>query len=540
MPKKLFCLMLELAFLVWVPLSLSGGPQHHELKPSFQTSDRCLACHNGLSTLSGEDISIGFAWRSSMMGNSSRDPYWQGSVRRESIDHPQAQADIEDECSVCHMPITRFEAKLQGQKGEVFSHLPFDQDKKENAQAEDGVSCAVCHQISKEKLGTPESYNGRFVIDPPASKNDHPEYGPFAIDAGHQRIMDTSTKGFRPTEAAHIRDSALCGTCHTLKTRALGPGGKDIGSLPEQMPYPEWLHSDYPSRSTCQSCHMPEVAGEVPITAVLAVPRTGAHRHTFVAANFFMLKMLNLYRADLSVKALPEEMNSAADRTVSFLQSQSARISIRSVESTLGGLQVQVLAQNLTGHKLPTAYPSRRAWLHFVVRDAEGRTVFESGALNPDGSIQGNDNDADPARFEPHYREITSSDQVQIYESILKDSAGRVTTGLLSGVGYAKDNRLLPSGFRKETADADIAVIGDALEDPNFTDAGDLVRYLVKVGDARGPFHVEAGLWYQPIGFRWAHNLAPYNAEEPRRFVNYYDSMASSTALLLAHAEATR
>jgi len=89
-----------------------------------------------------------------------------------------------------------------------------------------------------------------------------------------------------------------------------------------------------------------------------------------------------------------------------------------------------------------------------VVRDRKGGKLFESGALNPDGSIQGNDNDADPARFEPHYTQIRSSDQVQIYESILGDSAGAVTTGLISTVGYLKDNRLLPHGFDKSTAEA--------------------------------------------------------------------------------------
>jgi hypothetical protein len=517
---------------------VSGGGPHTAPKPSFQTSDRCLACHNGIVTPSGEDVSIGFAWRSSMMGNSSRDPYWQGSVRRESIDHPESQAAIEDECSVCHMPITRFEAKVEGRKGQIFSHLPFDQDKKDNAKAEDGVSCSVCHQIAKEKLGTPESYNGGFVVNPPASKGEHPEYGPFAIDPGRQRIMHTSSGGFRPTDDTHIRDSALCGTCHTLKTKALGPGGKEIGSLPEQMPYPEWLHSDYPNRSSCESCHMPEIHGQVPITAVLGVPRDGAHQHTFVAGNFFMLRMLNLYRKELSVAALPTEMTAASERTVAFLQSQSARVSIRSIDLVSGRLQVQVLVQNLTGHKMPTAYPSRRAWLHVTIRDARENKVFESGVLHADGSIEGNDNDADPARFEPHYREITSSDQVQIYEPILKDAAGHVTTGLLSAVGYLKDNRLLPSGFNKETAEPDIAVVGDAAEDPNFTDAGSVVQYSISTRDAQGPFRVEAELWYQPIGFRWAHNLGTYKAAEPQRFVGYYDSMASATAVLLTRAEA--
>src|SRR5205814_10598074 len=63
-------------------------------------------------------------------------------------------------------------------------------------------------------------------------------------------------------------------------------------------------------------------------------------------------------------------------------------------------LTVDVFVEYLTGHKLPTAFPSRRAWLHLAVRDRNGLTVFESGALNPDGSILGNDNDADPSHFE--------------------------------------------------------------------------------------------------------------------------------------------
>ena len=64
--------------------------------PHFDTSDNCLACHNSLTSPSGEDVSIGRAWRGSIMANSSRDPYWQASVRRETLDHPSHQAAIED------------------------------------------------------------------------------------------------------------------------------------------------------------------------------------------------------------------------------------------------------------------------------------------------------------------------------------------------------------------------------------------------------------------------------------------------------------
>src|SRR5579883_2998423 len=41
----------------------------------FRTSDRCIACHNLLTTSDGVDVSIGYQWRASMMANSARDPY---------------------------------------------------------------------------------------------------------------------------------------------------------------------------------------------------------------------------------------------------------------------------------------------------------------------------------------------------------------------------------------------------------------------------------------------------------------------------------
>jgi hypothetical protein len=520
-----------------VPLLLLA---HREPALHFQTSDRCVACHNGLSTPAGEDISIGFDWRPSMMANSSRDPYWQASVRRESIDHPESRAVIEDECSVCHMPMARYESKLNGREGEVFSHLPFDPGKPADRLAADGVSCSLCHQISKEKLGARESFVGRFVIDPASPEGGRPVYGPFKTEAGQTRIMRTSSGGFRPTEAEHIRQSEVCATCHTLFTKALGPQGKVIGELPEQMPYQEWLHSEFREQKSCQSCHMPVVKDETPISKVLGKPRKGVSRHVFVGGNFFMQRMLNRYRDELSIAALPNELASAAERTAAYLQSQAARIAIDRVDIRGGRLVAEVSVENLGGHKLPTAYPSRRVWLHVVVRDRNKRIVFESGSLNPQGSIQGNDNDADPARFEPHYTEISSSDQVQVYESIMADQAGSVTTALLSAVRYVKDNRLLPHGFDKQTADKDIAVHGSAFDDADFTGAGDQVRYSVTLGDAQGPFQIEAELWYQPISYRWAANLKPYNAEEPRRFSRYYDAMGSASAVMLVRASATK
>jgi hypothetical protein len=517
----------------------AGEPAAKSTGVEFQTSDRCLACHNGITTASGEDVSIGFDWRPTMMANSSRDPYWQAAVRREIADHPAAKSHIEDECSVCHMPMARFDAKQKGRPGEVFAHLPFDPGDDGSRLAADGVSCSLCHQISEAKLGSEESFVGRFVIDPPDENGDHAAYGPYKIEPGQTRIMRSSTERFRPTEAKHIQRSEVCATCHTLYTTALGPDGKAIGRLPEQVPYHEWLHSDYRNEQSCQSCHMPVVKMQVPISKVMGVPREDVSRHTFVGGNFFMLRMLNRYRGELSVAALPGELQSAVDRTISFLQSQTARLSIDSANVGSGRLELQVAVENLGGHKLPTAYPSRRAWLRVAVRDRDNRTIFESGTMQPDGSIPGNDNDADPNRFEPHYAEITSGDQVQIYESIMGDRAGSPTTGLLTAVQYLKDNRILPRGFDKRTAIPDIAVIGGAFDDDDFAGGRDRIRYSIPLGDALGPFQVEAELWFQPISFRWAANLRSYDSAEARRFVGYYDSMSQDSAVRLAQATMT-
>jgi hypothetical protein len=306
------------------------------------------------------------------------------------------------------------------------------------------------------------------------------------------------------------------------------------------MPYQEWLASDFRNKQSCQNCHMPVVEEPVRITVALGKYREGMARHTFLGGNFFMLRMLNKYRADLGVKALPEEFDRAALKTIDHLQSQTARISIDRVEAGGGRLQAELTVQNMSGHKFPTAYPSRRAWITLRVRDRDNRVVFESGRLNSNGSIQGNDNDADPLRFEPHYSEINSPEQVQIYEDIMVGPDNVPTTGLLTAVRFIKDNRLLPQGFDKRSVDRQIAPQGEAVNDNDFLGGGDKIRYSITLGNAQGPFQVEAELWFQPISYRWANNLKSYKAMEPERFTRYYDAMSSGSALMLVRSVVTR
>lgn len=511
----------------------------------FTASDNCVACHNNLVAPSGEDVSIGSTWRSTMMANSARDPYWQASVRRETLDHPTRAGEIQDECAACHMPMSRRISHDAGGLGEVFTNLESLQ-KSSNTKndaavlhrlAMDGVSCTACHQIAPEKLGTRESFNANFAMRPTPADGARLIFGPYRIDAGRKTIM-RSVSGFVQAQAPHITESALCASCHTLFTTAFGANGEAIGSLPEQMNYQEWQHSDFEKEErSCQSCHMPAAPGPIRIASVLGDARESLSRHLFVGGNAHVVRMLNRYRQELGVEALPAELEATAQATLRQLEQQTATVAIARAKQEGPQLTFDVDVRNLTGHKFPTGYPSRRAWLHVTVHDDAGRTIFESGAIDANGVIAGNDSDTDALKHEPHYARISSPDQVQIYESILGDREGRPTTGLETATQYLKDNRLLPRGFDKATAAAEIAVVGEAARDANFVGQGDRVQYVVPVrGSSPSPLRVEVELRYQAIGYRWAHNLEPYTAAEPARFLAYYRSTVADSSVVVAKA----
>ena len=194
---------------------------------------------------------------------------------------------------------------------------------------------------------------------------------------------------------------------------------------------------------------MPEIHEATPISSVLGVDRQGARRHTFVGGNFLLANILNQYRDELERHGATAATFRRGARGSGISADPGGASECRQRRAKRKYADCVGSVQNLTGHKLPTAYPSRRAWLHFVVRDNSGQVVFESGKLRRDGSIVGNDNDDDPLRFEPHYTKIERGDQVEIYEDIMKDQTGHVTTGLLHAVGYMQ--RQPPAPIRVST-----------------------------------------------------------------------------------------
>jgi mono/diheme cytochrome c family protein len=498
----------------------------------FAASGACASCHSNLTDEGGSDVSMDVDWRAAMMANAARDPYWQASVRLQVADYPHLADVIEEKCATCHTPMAHVTAREAGEGSPLLDDGFLQADHELHTLAMDGVSCSVCHQIEEDNLGTPDSFSGRFSVDTERPVGERLIYGPFPSTEDPAQVMQ-DVSGYRPVEAAHTGRSELCAACHTLYTPYVDGDGEIAGTFPEQVPYLEWQHSDYEGVEGCQDCHMPPADGAVPLASMGGgPPRSPFSRHLFIGGNAYMLKMLQAFGEEIGVTASSEHFQRKLDQTMVQLQDRSAALTVGEAALSEGQLTLAVSVETKAGHKVPTGFPSRRAWLHVTVEDADGNIVFESGGYNADGSILGNANDAEAGAYEPHYAAIEAPDQVQIYETILEDVSGEITTGLLAAKGYRKDNRLLPSGFDKTTADADFGVYGAALDDEDFAGGGDTTRYAIALDDAEGPLSVEVELLYQSISFRWAENLRAYEAPEAKRFIRYYEAVPNEPVVM--------
>lgn len=490
----------------------------------FATSGVCTSCHRNMVDINGEDVSIDTYWRGTMMANASRDPYWQASVRAEVLHNPDYDEIIQDKCITCHMPMARTTQVFAGSKGVLLDDGFANPEHPLHILAMDGVSCTLCHQIENQGLGEDESFDGAFIIDDTVPVGERSSNGPYEV-SNENLILMRSASGYVPSLGMHIQTPEICASCHTLVTPTIDNRGEIAGDFPEQMPYVEWLASSYADDQTCQDCHMPVVQGDVVLSTTGSQARGQFSRHSFAGGNIYGLTLLQSHGEAMGVTASREQISAALDRAIEQLQGQTAEIKLDDLVIAGDRLSLMVEIKSQVGHKFPSGFPSRRVWVHLIVKDAAGNHVFESGRYTENGRIDGNDNDSDGALFEPHYQVIEAPDQVQIYETIMEDVDGAVTTTLLRGAAYLKDNRLLPDGFEKESVVEEIAVCGNAGSDADFLGGMDRVEYRVDLSNAQGPFTITAELLYQSIGYRWAQNLDGLDAPEPELFITYYDSV---------------
>jgi len=520
-----YCVALMLSSAAW-----AADPTF--VSTHFSGSKNCAVCHNNLTDRLGNDVSIETHWSGTLMANASRDPLWEAKLASELQRNPQVAATINKKCTVCHAPMGNYEATYDGV--EILALLPgglLDPANPYHDPSMDGVSCTLCHQIADDPtLGTLDGFSGHYVIN--AFKDAYGQYPNPAINP-----MLNST-GYTPVFSAHISESVVCATCHNLKTPFVDSAGNIASTdtqseFPEQMVYTEWENSDYAQSLTpqsCQDCHMPQTDGvKIANRPRNLQLRNNFSQHHLVGGNAVILNLIEENKTSLEV--ISTTIPASVDRARAMLQS-SASIQVLSTSVSNGVLSVDLKIVNNSGHKVPTSYPTRRAILHFTVRDAQGQVVFESGRVNADGSVVGVDADANPNAFEPHYDLITAEDQVQVYESIMGNTDGGVTYTLLRASHYLKDNRLTPAGFDKAVVPDDVRVVGNAAQDPNFNLGEDSITYLVPV--IPGSYEISAELIYQPVQHAFMQDLLQDIAlPEVADFNLMYSATASLTDVIV-------
>jgi len=495
------------------------------------THQVCANCHTAspdataLKDAAGRAVGPADLWPASVMAHSARDPLFLAAVAREKAQTPDLAGAIEEKCLSCHAPAAWADRTLAGEDAPRLDVLTAESALGDLAR--DGATCVGCHLQEPDLLGDPSTFSGNHDLNA-----DRVIYGPHrAPFAGPMRNF----ADFEPTEAPHIAQSAVCASCHTLLIDAVDSTGTPTGHTSlEQGPFLEWQSSAYypprgePQARQCQTCHMPmtDVDG-VPIKTRIARNPTGSDfprtyerepvsRHVLYGGNTFVLGLIRDHRELLGSPATEQALDASIEGTRGMLAT-AATVSTGTPSWDDDTVTVPITVQNTTGHKLPTGYPSRRAWLEVEVRDHEGEVVWHVGAVDARGRLVDDDGSPVPSELDssvylPHIDQITESEQVLVWESVLSDANGAPTTTLLRAASYAKDNRLLPTGWDPVEAWRDeLAPIGVSADD-DFVGGGDTVQVRFEP-EGEGPWTLTARVRYQ--AFQPAHLGDLVSADTP-------------------------
>jgi len=504
---------------------------HRELDTNaiFFSATRCKGCHGkdpmGIAnvTLDGVDINLFDDWETSMMGLAGVDPLWKAKVRHEVLTNPANGTELQDLCTSCHAPMGHFEAFYKGQQHYGLADLEDD------SLGQSGVGCLGCHAIGTEGLGY------RFTGDIPYDTNRF-AYGPFPGPMlGPMQLYVNYTPAYSP----HVSEGAFCSPCHTLITHPVDLEGNSTGeTFIEQATYQEWLNSAYPEEgSQCQTCHMPKIEDPVKIAVgYTGLPgRSPYNLHTFSGANSFMVNLIKQNKAALGVNASDANFDSTLSEITRLLRFNTVDLELGSPVIDGDSIAFPVTVTNKAGHKFPSGYPSRRAFVSFVVKNQNGDTLFASGVPLANGMIQN-----ETIGVEPHYNVIRNANQAQVYEMRMGDVNGNPTTVLERGYVHLKDNRIPPLGFTTTHPVYDtVRIVGAAETDPNFNRIGnfegtgaDVITYKLAINELSANVSVSARVYYQSVPPYWLDEMRMFAAPEINTFLGMYDAADKAAVML--------
>jgi hypothetical protein len=494
----------------------------------FAGSGTCAACHNSMVNSQGKSVAIANDWRPAMMANSGKDPLWQAKVSHEGLVNPAHKVVLENVCTTCHAPVGNFNAHHSGQTYYSMAEMNAD------PLALDGVQCTVYHQITASSLG---NFSGTFEIG-----TNKTIWGPFANPFANPMVFNT---GYTPAQGNQINDSRLCGACHTLLTNSVDLYGVPTGEMfVEQAIFQEWANSSFSQTgATCQSCHVPRINDPVKISTVppWLQPRSPFGMHQLAGANVFMGNLLKENSEAIGVTAITSQFDSTINRSTRMLQQKTLVLSVKEKQRTNDSLFVEVSLINKAGHKFPSGFPSRRAFVQFLATAENGDTLFMSGKTDENFNLIHEDEE-----FEQHHQIINSDQQVQIYEMVMGDVNGNKTTVLERGFQHLKDNRLPPKGFVTSHLNYDtVHIVGSATNDPDFNEenglegtGSDRLHYHIPLHQYFGQIEISVKVCYQTVNDKWLAEMFAISSAAIDAFKTFYDD-ADKNPILVAQKSLT-
>ena len=347
---------------------------------SFPTAQYCGHCHQEAF----------HQWRESIHSNAFRVPWYENNVNM-LIDEKGVQ--YSRHCEGCHNPVALF-------SGDLSQGMP-----KTRPFREEGVTCSTCHSIvAVNTTGT-----GSYVMGTPAVLVDEkgaPMTGPVP-DAEILAHLDRHSKAVMRD---FYRTPEFCAACHKA---AIPKMLNDYKWLRAFSVYDEWQASSFGKQSplpfyrkdvvsTCQSCHMMReplggatdpgakedklashrwLGGNTLLPAYSNYPEQGEKLAAFLKKGFDGAGVLNV---DIFSLEKESAAATAADHVL-IAPLGLTSFSLTPGETLIAGVVFQ--NKGIAHTLLPEQRDFYEAWVNFAVKDEGGKTLAESGFLQPDGTL---------------------------------------------------------------------------------------------------------------------------------------------------------
>jgi tetratricopeptide (TPR) repeat protein len=346
---------------------------------SFPNAEYCGHCHKAAY----------HQWRESVHSNAFRAPWYLKNV---NMLIAEKGVQFSRHCEGCHNPVALF-------SGDLSQGMP-----KKRPMEDEGVTCSTCHSIqSTDTTGT-----GSYVMGIPAVLVDD-KGAPITRPVSDAEILAHLDRHSKAVMRPVLKNPEFCAACHKA---AIPTSLDDYKWLRAFSVYDEWQGSSFAKQSplpfyrkdnvqVCQDCHMPR-NDEGADDPGAKDGKFASHR--WLGGNSLMPAY---YHFDEQAKKLADWLRQGIDGKgilnvdiFGLEKENAAATSSDNVEIAPLGLTHFAIAPGETltadvviqnngiAHSLvPEQRDFYESWVDFTLKDESGKTLAESGFIQPDGNL---------------------------------------------------------------------------------------------------------------------------------------------------------